>query len=353
MSNEEQMQPIDRVVPELKEYWRYWNVGNISYFQRAKQRKLAKLTPWHHTPRKAASDYFRSVIDPDRGGRWVPAGHYVSLAVFQATHDEDVKILQGEDPAWEMVMTDTPDEMNDHADVILNARGKVLIHGLGLGCVLNCLLHKPEVNQIDVVEANPDVIALVARFYYKKARKLNKKLAIYHASCVDMKWPPGTRWNYIWHDIWTQISVSNLRQDEGDPPEHGISYELLHRMFGGRCDRQGSWAYERAKAQREVIRYEERVAAAYASTWNLRTPEERMEMLHEVVESTLMGMDIDTYIAFLKMDGNEAGHQLLAQWDRAVRDTLTPFEAKMLLGDSLRRYAQRMTNFTKNSVRSA
>jgi hypothetical protein len=44
------------------------------------------------------------------------------------------------------MMSDTPDEANDHAQVVAalwNLGGDVLIHGLGLGCVLSCALASP------------------------------------------------------------------------------------------------------------------------------------------------------------------------------------------------------------------
>ena len=58
----------------------------------------------------------------------------------------------------QLVMSDTPQEYRDHIAFFGRARGSVLIHGLGLGCALNVLLSMGHVNDITVVEVNPDVI---------------------------------------------------------------------------------------------------------------------------------------------------------------------------------------------------
>ena len=50
------------------------------------------------------------------------------------------------------VMSDTPAEYRDLAGVVRAARGRVLLIGLGLGCVLDAVARKPEVTHIDVIE---------------------------------------------------------------------------------------------------------------------------------------------------------------------------------------------------------
>ncbi|HWT93018.1 MAG TPA: hypothetical protein VN238_08490 [Solirubrobacteraceae bacterium] len=152
----------------------------------------------------------------------VPPGEYTTLRV--------------RNPAgWEPVMTDTPAEFQDHADLFAHAHGRVLIHGLGLGCAVSALLADPAIEHIDVVEQNADVIALVAPSY------AGYPVTIHHASCVEKVWPEGVRWNYVWHDIWTYVDEANL---DDDAAEHGISYGRLAQMFADRADRQGAWALD-------------------------------------------------------------------------------------------------------------
>jgi hypothetical protein len=152
----------------------------------------------------------------------VPPGEYLGLQVLQGGR-------------WVSVMTDTPAEYEDHADLFAHARGRVLLHGLGLGCALSALLADPAVAHVDVVDVNADVIALVGPAF------AGYPVTIHHASCVEMAWPDDARWDYVWHDIWTAVSADNL---DDATAEHGISYGRLAELFAGRAERQGAWAFD-------------------------------------------------------------------------------------------------------------
>ena len=152
----------------------------------------------------------------------IAAGEYICLNVLY-------------DGRWWPVMMDSDVELADHADLFEHARGRVLVHGLGLGCAVSGLLTNPDVTHIDVVEANADVLALVGPAYE------DERVTLHHASCVEKAWPAGTRWNYVWHDIWTEVTPDNL---DDATAEHGISYGRLAQLFAGRADRQGAWAFD-------------------------------------------------------------------------------------------------------------
>lgn len=143
-----------------------------------------------------------------------------------------------------VVMSDTPDELRDHA-VLARVGGRVIVNGLGLGCGVRMALadhHRydgtviPGATHIDVVEISEDVIALTGPTFDDDPR-----VVIHHADAFTMTWPTGTRWDFAWHDVWDDISSDNLR-GEG-------SYAALHRKYGRRVDTQASWAFELAKAQ--------------------------------------------------------------------------------------------------------
>jgi hypothetical protein len=136
---------------------------------------------------------------------------------------------------WKCVMSDTPAEYADHRDLIECATGRVLLHGLGLGCALSAILAKPEVTHVDVVEANADVIDMIAPYY------ANYPVTVYRGSCVGQTWPVGTQWNFVFHDIWTWISAKNLADQTA---ESGISYRRMFELFADRCDNQVAWAYD-------------------------------------------------------------------------------------------------------------
>lgn len=140
-------------------------------------------------------------------------------------------------------MSDTQAEVRDHLSAIWKIEklgGRILIHGLGIGMVLQTALLSEGVEHVDVVEIDADVIALVGPHYMQMAEEQGVSLEIHHADVFDKKWPAGTRWTVVWHDIWIDMSEDNL------PEMH-----KLHRSFGRRCDWQGSWGRERIEYERE------------------------------------------------------------------------------------------------------
>lgn len=145
-------------------------------------------------------------------GRCVPVGVYTGLRINDA-----------------LVMSDTPDEIHDHISVQAEARGRVLLHGLGIGMIAAACLRKPEVEHITIVEKNPHVITLVAPHLLHRFGG-TRRIRIFEADALTWKPTKGERWNVVWHDIWTNISEDNL-------PE----MKTLHRRFGRRADWQDSW----------------------------------------------------------------------------------------------------------------
>jgi len=156
---------------------------------------------------KKVSDFLHAFIH----GATVIPGEYTKL------------IVEGQ-----LMMTDTHDEIMDQSEIITTARGRVLIHGLGLGITLEAVLLNPEVSSVDVVEKSIDVINLVAPHFVD-----DKRVRIWHDDCLTRKWPRGTRWDFVWHDIWPTICADNL-------PE----IRTLHKKFAKRCGWQGSWKKE-------------------------------------------------------------------------------------------------------------
>ena len=165
------------------------------------------------TPEDESFERIRA-CNPSTRGRFTPAGTYTRL-----THRGSV------------VMSDTPDEARDHWQPIWRAKGRVLINGLGLGVVLQACLAKDTVEHVTVVEKSPDVIGLVAPHYL--TRFGSKRLEIIQADALFYQPKRGTRFDVVWHDIWSNFSADNL-------PDMA----RLHRKYGKRCDWQGSWARE-------------------------------------------------------------------------------------------------------------
>ncbi len=127
----------------------------------------------------------------------------------------------------QLVMSDTPNEMEDHLSIVNHATGSVLINGLGLGMVLKNILENSNmiwITDVTVIEIDQDLIDLVGP-HYKDSR-----LTIICADALKFKPPKEKRYNAVWHDIWDDICTDNLDQ-----------MKYLHRKYGSRSDWQGSW----------------------------------------------------------------------------------------------------------------
>ncbi len=124
-----------------------------------------------------------------------------------------------------LIMSDTPDEMRDHFSAVIEARGHVLINGLGIGMVLAAVLKRPEVTKVTVVEIDSDLIALAGPHYIK-----DQRVEIVCADAFEYQPPKGVRYGCVWHDIWDDLCADNLEE-----------MTKLKRKFGRRTDWQGCW----------------------------------------------------------------------------------------------------------------
>lgn len=127
-----------------------------------------------------------------------------------------------------VVMEDSMRELQKHLPIWMKASGRVLITGLGLGCVVRGLLKNPRVESIDVVEIDSHIIRILWPEFSQDPRA-----KIHHGDATKIKWPAGTRWDYAWHDLWM----------EGD------GLQVAHAKMMVDLDRvvkyQGAWAFPR------------------------------------------------------------------------------------------------------------
>jgi hypothetical protein len=144
--------------------------------------------------------------------RIVPPGTYTKL------------IHKGEG----VVMSDTPAEGWEHQDLYRQARGKVLLNGLGLGFALSAILAKPQVESVTVIEKAPDVIKLVGPAFAG-----NPRVKIIEADALTWRPPKGERFDVVWHDIWTTIGHDNKPQ-----------MTQLRRAYARKTGWQGCWSAE-------------------------------------------------------------------------------------------------------------
>lgn len=120
----------------------------------------------------------------------IPIGTYIRLRVSN-----------------KLMMSNTPMEMATNLSFLLNAHGKVLIGGLGIGLIILPLLENENVEHITVIEKSQDVIDLVNS-------QLNLPKDKVTVICDDVyNFQVEGHYNCIYMDIWPGIS-RDIYEDE-------------------------------------------------------------------------------------------------------------------------------------------
>lgn len=160
-------------------------------------------------------------------GRFTVLQHEVAIGwhnihKFEETH-----------PVYDVVMEDSARELSKHLPIWMKAHGRVLITGLGLGCVVRGLLASYRVDHIDVVEIDADILRIVGAEFAG-----NPRVTLHHGDAMAFKFPEGTKWDCAWRDLWV---------DEGD--EQIDTLAILHSKlitgYAHDVPKQGAWAYPR------------------------------------------------------------------------------------------------------------
>ena len=128
----------------------------------------------------------------------------------------------------EIVMEDSLQELRRHLPIWLAAEGRVLVTGLGLGCVVRGLLASPHVSHIDVIEIDAGILAAVGPEFWGSPR-----VTLYQGDALTLPYPRD-RWDCAWHDIWCEDGAHL----------HHLHVELLCR-YSERVDAQGAWMLPR------------------------------------------------------------------------------------------------------------
>lgn len=184
-------------------------------------------------------------ILPQKFGLWsierIPAGgQLVSPTQFAINYARcgfpDYTILRHYTLACEMshdaeiVMEDSRYELRKHLPIWIAARGRVLVTGLGLGCVVRGLLAKPDVDQIDVVEIDDDILRVIGPEFAK-----NPRVNLHHGDALKIDLPG--KFDFAWHDLWK----------EGDGLQR--LHAKLFIKYLRQCGPQGAWAFPRFAAR--------------------------------------------------------------------------------------------------------
>lgn len=152
---------------------------------------IAKLRSFSISNEESKVYNLQSLFKGNGGFDCVTAGQYVKLSVNNI-----------------LMMSDTDMEKRTNYEFISNAKGDVMIAGLGIGLILHNLEKKVktgEVKSITVYEKYQDVIDLITPYY--------KHLPI-TVKCEDILnyLPPKEAiYDTIYFDIWPTIDTDNLK----------------------------------------------------------------------------------------------------------------------------------------------
>lgn len=124
-----------------------------------------------------------------------------------------------------VVMSNTQMEISSNYDFVREAKGKVLINGLGLGMILAAILTKPEVTEVTVIEKFKEVVDLTGPKFANDSR-----VKIINADALEYKPAKGEKFDCVYHDIWDFICADNLED-----------MAKLHRRYGKKTNWQDSW----------------------------------------------------------------------------------------------------------------
>lgn len=138
-----------------------------------------------------------------------------------------------------IMMSDTYYEQRTNYDVLRQAKGAVLIGGLGIGMILVPLLKNPAVTKVTVLELHQDVIDLVLP--QLAGVEGYEKLEVICCDCRSWQPPKGQKWDTIYWDIWPDITTDNLKE-----------ITLLKRRYARRLATggwQGAWVEHTLRAR--------------------------------------------------------------------------------------------------------
>jgi hypothetical protein len=127
-----------------------------------------------------------------------------------------------------LVMSDTDAELDEAMAVYWACQrpdvSRVLINGLGLGLTVQMALARPQVEHVDVVEISPELVAFISQHI------TDERIHYHVGDAHEFRFPPGTTWDFIWHDIWDTICADD-----------NASRTRLRRRYARKCKWQACW----------------------------------------------------------------------------------------------------------------
>ena len=106
-------------------------------------------------------------------------------------------------------MSIIPHEIETMRAPIQNAKGRVLVLGLGLGYYLFNILNKKEVTSVDVVELDKSIISLFNKYLINKFPH-QEKINIIHEDGIEYLKKTNIKYDYVFSDIWHNVGDGEM-----------------------------------------------------------------------------------------------------------------------------------------------
>jgi spermidine synthase len=146
-----------------------------------------------------------------------------------------------------VVMEDSQSELRQHLPMMMAAHGRVLVTGLGLGCVVRGLLANPRVLSVDVVERDPWIANTIWPATICPAPpprgwtfEYGGRATLYVADAFEFVRNSFGKWDYAWHDL----------HSDPEEPVLGLQHAELINLLRERVRYQGAWGWERKLRKR-------------------------------------------------------------------------------------------------------
>ncbi len=130
--------------------------------------------------------------------------------------------------AWDTWMSLTPHEIESQELGCRFARGHTVVMGLGMGWIALNMALNPAVNQITVIERDPEVIALFdfAKLLEQVPPEVRKKLRVVEADALD--WQPRQAVDFLFADIWRDLAEANALPEVRCMQQHVNAKEVYY-----------------------------------------------------------------------------------------------------------------------------
>lgn len=115
-------------------------------------------------------------------------------------------LISDENYREQVWMTDAEYEWRSNREFVREARGDILIAGLGLGFIVHPIVKSSDVKSVTILERNADVIALVSPSIK------SKKVSIVQTDARTWT-PPKRSYDVIYFDIWPHVPNEDDKAD--------------------------------------------------------------------------------------------------------------------------------------------